>query len=172
MPIRKPLVIREGSYFECLQPPTRDFTKGKDYEVFCIQFGFLAVLDDTNCERDAETWITAANFRDVSGLYFGERIQIELLPFEWEDSAKSSYATGINHTYTVLDSDEGVIVRWHNTLEDDGDTCYGFDTIEYAKQWVEKTHHPAQLMPWARFIKDFNNGRIKAISDSVPTKAD
>lgn len=172
MPIRKPLVIRDGGYYECLRPPTRDFTQGKDYEVFTMQFGYLAVLDDSNCERDPEEWVKASHFRDVTSLYVEERIQIELLPFEWEDSEKSSYAVGINHTYTVMDSDEGIVVKWHNTLEDDGDTGYGFDSIESAKKWVEKTHHPAQLMPWVRFIKDFNNDHIKAISDSVPTTQD
>lgn len=177
MPLRKPLVIREGGYYECLRPPMSKFTKNKDYEVFRDSFGRLRVHADGDITADSSScavvWIDSRNFRDVTGLYVGERIQIELLPFKWEDSEKSSYAVGINHTYTVLDSDdEGVVVKWHNTLEDDGDTGYGFDTIEAAKVWVEKTHHPAQLMPWARFIKDFNNGRIKAVSDSVPTKAE
>ena len=176
MPIRKPLVIRDGGYYECLSPPMGKFTKGKDYEVFRDSFGRLRIHADgdehNNTSSCAVVWVDSRNFRDVTSLYVEERIQIELLPFEWEDSEKSSYAVGINHTYTVMDSDEGIVVKWHNTLEDDGDTGYGFDSIEAAKKWVEKTHHPAQLMPWVRFIKDFNNDRIKAISDSVPTTQD
>lgn len=158
----------------CLRPPMKNFTKGKDYEVFEDEFSRLVVYGDdgykTDSPVDAKVWLTPAHFRDVTALYENPSIKMELLPFIWDTKGGNEVAVGLNHTYTVFDSDEGIGVKWHNILDDTGDTGYGFGTVEAAKLWVEKTHHPAQLPSWVRFIKGFRHEPAKEISDSVPAE--
>lgn len=162
--------IKAGRHFMCLRPPMKNFTKGKDYGVYESEYGYLAVREDSGTELDAEVWLTPAHFRDVTALYENPSIKMELLPFIWETKGVDEVAVGLNHTYTVFESDEGIGVKWHNILDDSGDTGYGFGSIEAAKEWVEKTHHPAQLPSWVRFIKGFRHEPTKEVSDSIPTE--
>lgn len=87
----------------------------------------------------------------------------EILPLKWLPEKDTHKATGINHEYTVFESDEGVGVRWRDTINDGGDRRYGFTTREEAMDWVEDKHHPAQIAPWVKFIKGFKNETPKDV---------
>lgn len=94
-------------------------------------------------------------------------MQMELLPLIWNKVKDEFWCRGLNHTYTIFDSNEGIGVRWHDLHNDSNDKRYGFTGVKDAMEWVEYTHHPAQIKPWVRFIKGFKNEPTKEVSDSV-----